>query len=179
MGKKTFTLLSGFLLLTLLTGCFVEPESEIGQPVTGYRPVYGPHTDSEILMTGTRTVEDPGKIYLYGPYLLVNEKKKGIHVFDNSNPTEPVNLGFLQLLGNTDMAIKDGVLYADHVGQLVAITINDFSNVVEQGRLPLRNWNVGLPPPAGFYFECVNPDKGLVVGWKQVELTNAQCYALQ
>ena len=179
MRKKTFTLLSGFLLLILLTGCFPEPEAESSEPVTGYRPVYGPQTDSEILMTGTRAVEDPGKIYVYGPYLLVNEKKKGIHVFDNSNPAEPVNLGFLRLLGNTDMAIKDDVLYADHVGQLVALTINDFTNVVEQGRLPLRNWNVGLPPPPGFYFECVNPDKGLVIGWKQAELKNAQCYALQ
>ena len=179
MGKKTFTLPSVFLLLILLTGCFTEFESERSEPVTGYRPVYGPQTDTEILMTETRTVEDPGKIYVYGEFLLVNEKKKGIHVFDNSNPADPVSLGFLQLLGNTDMAIKDGVLYADHVGQLVALTINDFTDVIEQGRLPLRDWDLGLPPPAGFYFECVIPDKGLVVGWKQAELTNAQCYALQ
>jgi hypothetical protein len=179
MGKKIFTLPSGFFLLILFTGCFPEPETEKDQPVTGYRPVYGPQTASEILMTGTRTVEDPGKIYVYGPYLLVNERKKGIHVFNNSNPAEPVNLGFLQLLGNTDMAIKDGVLYGDHMGQLVALNINDFTEVVEKGRLPLRNWNKGLPPPAGFHFECVNPDKGLVVGWKQAQLTNADCYALQ
>jgi hypothetical protein len=179
MGKRTFILPSSFLLLILLTGCFTDPESGPSQPVTGYQPVYGPQTDTEILMTETRTVEDPGKIYVYGEYLLVNEKKKGIHVFSNSNPSEPVNLGFLQLLGNTDMAIKDGVLYADHVGQVVALTLNNFTNVIEKDRLPLRNWDLGLPPPPGFYFECVNPDRGLVVGWKQTILTNAQCYALQ
>lgn len=60
-------------------------------------------------MTSSRALREPGKIYLYGKYLLVNGKRQDIHVFDHTNPAEPVNLGFLPLPGNTDMAIQDGL----------------------------------------------------------------------
>jgi hypothetical protein len=157
-----------------------EPEYTEQQDVTGYRPVYGTPAATEIVMTASRPVEKPGKIYLYGKYLLVNEVTKGIHVFDNTNPSEPIAVGFLQLLGNTDMAMKDGKLYADHMGNLVAVSVNDFGAMIEEhGRLPLKTWDLGIPPPAGFYFECVDPAKGIVVNWRKVELHNPKCYAIQ
>ena len=166
-------------LLIMFAACSYEPDSSEMQNVTGYIPVYGEVNASEILMAPARNVEDPGKIYVYGKYLLVNEKKAGIHVFDNSDPAQPMNLGFVSILGNTDMAIKDDILYADHLGNLVALSIGDFSSLEEKGRLPLRNWHLGVPPPAGFYFQCIDPDKGLVVFWKRTQLQNPQCYALR
>ena len=149
----------------------------MAQSYEAYVPVYGEATASEIAMTSPQSINDPGKIYVYGNYLLVNEKNKGIHIFDNADPAAPVSVGFLQVLGNHDMAIKDGVLYADHLGNLVALTTNDFTNIQEKGRLPLRNWELGVPPPSGFRFECVDPDKGLVIGWKKTQLKNPSCYA--
>lgn len=170
-----------FMLFLFFTGCYIEPTSADGDsmPIEGYRPVYGTPDRSEITFLQPQSIENPGKIYRYGKYLLVNEQKKGIHLFDNTDPQAPLNIGFIQMLGNTDMAIKDGVLYADHLGSLVALTTDDFTTVQEKGRLPLRNWNLGMPPPAGFHFECVDPAKGLVVSWKKVELKNPQCYALR
>ena len=47
-----------------------------------------------------------------------------------------MNLGFLQLLGDTDMGIKEGLLYADHIGNLVALSVSDFGSIEEKGRLP-------------------------------------------
>lgn len=180
MGKKRVVSTFSFLLFVCVVSCVSPgPEFTEEQDVTGYVAVYGTTAAAEIVITQARSVENPGKIYLYGKYLLVNEVKKGIHVFDNTNPAEPVAIGFLQLLGNTDMAIKDGQLYADHMGNLVALTVNDFGTIQEKGRLPLKTWDLGIPPPAGFYFECVDPAKGLVVGWTKAELHNPQCYAIQ
>lgn len=178
MKKRSLLLSLGVLLLLLPCACDNQ-ETSGEDDVIGYIPVYGDAQSSDIVMVMPKPVVDPGKIYVYGKYLLVNERKKGIHVFDNSNPADPVPVGFLQLLGNTDMAIKDGVLYADHLGNLVSLTTNDFTTIEEKGRLPLRNWNLGVPPPKGYYFECVDPDKGLVVSWKKTKLTNPACYALQ
>lgn len=177
--QKKITLSAITIITALLTGCYIEPEAIDNQVLTGYRPVYGPAAQSEIAFTQSRAIENPGKIYVYGKYLLVNEQKKGIHVFDNSHPKTPVNLGFIQMLGNTDMAIKDGTLYADHLGNLVALTTNDFENIKEQGRLPIRNWNLGVPPPANVHFECVDPGKGIVVSWEKSESKTFQCYAIR
>lgn len=64
----------------------------------------------EIAMMEPWAISNPGKIYRCGKYLLVNEKQQGIHIFDNTDPAMPVNRGFPQLLGNTDMAIRDSVI---------------------------------------------------------------------
>ena len=65
------------------------------------------------------------------------------------------------------------------MGNLVALTLNDFLTIEEKGRLPLGEWNLGVPPPAGSYFECIDPARGLIVSWEKVELFNPQCYAVQ
>lgn len=167
----------GSLLLIVIAGCYAEPTVFREETVFGYRPIYGEKIASEIKFLDPAPIENPGKIYIYGDYLLVNEIKKGIHVFDNTDPEAPRNMGFIQMLGNTDMAIKDGVLYADHIGQLVALSIDDFSTLQERGRLTLQNWERGVPPPASSYFECVDPEKGIVVAWKPDQLKNPDCYA--
>lgn len=145
----------------------------------GYRPVYGPQEYTTITWTNPQAIRNPGKIYIYGKYLLINEMKEGIHVYDNSNPQAPVVTGFIRVLGNTDMAIKDGVLYVDHMGNLVALTVTDFTSMQEKGRLDLANWNLGVPPPAGARFECVESSKGVVVGWEKTEPENLKCYAIR
>jgi hypothetical protein len=167
------------VLACCLYGCIVEPfgpEFPAGT-VEGYRPLYGTITQTEISLEDPRPVKKPGKIYLYNNFLLVNEIKEGIHVFDNNNPAEPLPVSFINLLGNTDMAIKDDILYADHNGDLKSIRLNSFTSIAVLDSLPLSDWNLGMPPPAGFYFECVEQSKGVVVGWQVVELTNPSCYA--
>jgi hypothetical protein len=39
-----------------------------------------------ITIAPPQELENPGKIYLYGDYLLINEPTKGIHILDNTNP---------------------------------------------------------------------------------------------
>jgi hypothetical protein len=76
-------------------------------------------------VTAPQTIHNKGRIWLSGNYLLVNEDKKGIHVFDNTNPSSPQALYFISIPGNMNMAVKDGVLLADNQSDLLSI---DFSN---------------------------------------------------
>lgn len=159
-------------------GCVINEGTEVALVTEGYRPEYGSPAMKEVKLVDTRQVKNPGKIYSYKNYLLVSEINEGIHVFDNADPKNPKGVGFIQIVGNSDMAIKDDVLYADHMGNLVAITIADFNAVTKIGSLPLQNWDLGLPPPMGAYFECVDQSRGIVVRWTKVELKNPSCYAI-
>lgn len=179
MKKQLQTTFSCFVLALCLAGCFIPPDGE-HQPLKtqGYRPVYGSEEVKEIQLLNARPVKNPGKIYTYKGFLLVNEIQEGIHVFDNVDPQNPKSIGFIQIVGNSDMAIKEDVLYADHMGNLVALTIDNFNTITKTGSLPLENWHLGIPPPAGFYFECIDQSKGIVIRWTKAELKNPGCYAI-
>lgn len=165
--------------LFVLPGCIVDSTTGLkkNESVEAFVPVYGDVSHSEIKLMLPKTVHNPGKIYVYGKYLLINEIKKGIHIYDNLEPSSPKAIGFIQLLGNTDMAMKDNILYADHMGNLIAITTDDFASLEKRGSLPINNWEMGLPPPSGSYFECIDTNKGFVIGWKKVQMNKPDCYA--
>lgn len=167
------------LFIASLSACVVEP-SEVEFPagkVNGYRPLYGSQATTEVSLLEARELVNPGKIYVYNHFLLINERGKGIHIYNNADPTNPQALAFINLLGNTDMAIKDDILYADHNGDLKSVRLNGFNALAVLDSIPLASWDLGVPPPAGFYFECIDVSKGVVVGWESVELNNPDCYA--
>jgi len=179
MRKHCLRHLPSLALAICLSGCFYE-ESVPPEPVIvdGYRPVYGTQAMKKIELVESRELNNPGKIYKYKNFLLVCEINEGIHVFDNADAQRPKPVGFIRIIGNSDMAIKDDVLYADHMGNVVAVTIDNFKTLTTEGTLPLQNWNLGLPPPAGLHFECVDESKGIVIDWKKARLLNPACYAL-
>jgi hypothetical protein len=166
-------------LMLVLIGVSCVPQDVEFVQTDGYIPVYGTAEASAVKWLGARAVNNPGKIYVYGQYLLINETGQGIHVYDNGDISSPTPVGFIQILGNTDMAIKDNRLYADHMGDLLHISISSFSELKEEGRLPLQEWNLGLPPPANSYFECVDASRGIVIAWKKATLSTHDCYAIQ
>src|SRR5690348_6755403 len=91
-------------ILLSLNGCFKD---NCSRTYTIYRPVYKPLSEVRLNMKGgaPRDVENPGKIYLYGNYIFLNDLQKGIHVIDNSNPSTPKNVAFISIPGNVDMAV--------------------------------------------------------------------------
>jgi hypothetical protein len=92
-----------------------------------YTPIYKSVDEirQPISFESARELKNPGKIYLYHSFILVNEQLEGIHIFDNSNPSNPVNLGFLKIQGNLDMAIKNNMLYADSYIDLLTIDLSN------------------------------------------------------
>jgi hypothetical protein len=177
LREKTFLNLVALCLALSFSSCFYYPYEGENWVQAGYRPVYGTSAELQIAWENPRTITNPGKIYTYGSYLLINDRQRGIHVYDNSNPEQPFALGFISIPGNSDMAIKDDVLYADHAGELVSLTISDFNALTERGRLPINTWDLGVPPPTQSYYECTDPSQGMVIAWKETKLKNPSCYA--
>ena len=81
------------------------------------------------------TVAKTGKIYIYNDYLFINEPHKGIHVYNNTNPNNPINMAFLQVPGNVDLAISNNILYADSYVDLLAFDISSINNIKQVKRL--------------------------------------------
>lgn len=162
----------------LLLGCAEDnsPKFDLKE-VNGYAPIYA--TENDVLIIGpVEEIENPGQIYVYNRYLLIVEKGRGFHIFDNINPSNPVQMGFFRIPYNHNISIKDGVLFADSAKDLLAITfdpdgnmlVESIYNVFEYFQHPL------LPPKRGYYFECVEDDKGVVVGWRKTIIENPDCY---
>lgn len=82
-----------------------------------------------------RSLERPGKMYIKGDYLFVNEVKEGIHIINNKDKSHPEFITFIRIPGNGDMAVRDNILYADSFTDLVAIDISDPQNPKEIERI--------------------------------------------
>ncbi|MES2796851.1 MAG: hypothetical protein V4683_12845 [Bacteroidota bacterium] len=81
------------------------------------------------------SLEKPGKIYIKDNYLFINEIKKGIHVIDNSNPSSPKFISFINIPGNIDMAVVDNIMYADSYTDIVVIDITNPAKIGELNRV--------------------------------------------
>lgn len=72
-----------------------------------------------------RALKNPGKIYAYGDYIFINERYEGIHIIDNRNNNNPQKISFIPINGNVDIAVKNNILYADNIIDLLAIDISN------------------------------------------------------
>ncbi len=116
-----------------------------------------------------RGLSSTGKIYRFNDILFVVEPYKGIHVFDNTNPSAPVGKYFTRIPGCVDMTIKNGFLYADNAVDLITIDISDANNL----RVVDRQQNVFpevLPPDQKdmpiVYEKSHRPEGLIIVEWK-------------
>jgi hypothetical protein len=76
-----------------------------------------------------RELKVPGQIYFYNNFIFINEKREGIHVLDNADPANPQNISFIAIPGNEDLAIRNGVLYANTYIDLLAIDLTNYEVV--------------------------------------------------
>lgn len=131
---KLHRLLLFILPLLYLTGC--TDNCEQVRTYRKYSSVQIPLADlRQPITSGTpRSLVEPGKLYVKDQYLFVVEVKKGIHVFDNSNPAAPKAISFLSIPGNVDLAVRDNILYADSYSDLVALDISNPAAIREVNR---------------------------------------------
>jgi len=165
MKKLDILSRSAFVAITLLGVTLVRcsDKCQVKSTYVYFKPVYS--TSAEIkAATGLKTatsLSSPGKIYLKDKNLFINETGKGVHLFDNSNPSSPKPLSFLNIPGNYDLAILGNILYADSYVDLVMFDISDFANIKEVNRLEgfFKSYN-----SMGFYSD---PVKGVVTTWEK------------
>jgi len=82
-----------------------------------------------------REINNPGKLNYKGGYLFISETSKGIHVINNKNISNPINIGFIVLPGNFDLATKGDYLYADSYLDLIVFDISDINTIKEVNRI--------------------------------------------
>ena len=108
----------------------LKDQCETTYTYTAYNPVYmTPESMREsIRLEDERALKNPGKIYFYKQMVFINELGKGVHVFDNSDYSNPTNLGFINIPGNYDVAIKEDVMYVDNSYDLISLDISSISS---------------------------------------------------
>ena len=160
--RNIFTLL---ILLTAFNSCL----DEYTEVFTANSPVYMSYEDlrAAVKTTAARELQNPGKIYFKDGYLFINEELKGIHIIDNRNPENPQNIGFLEIPGNVDIAVKNNILYADSYVDMVAIDISNKTNPVEVNRVK-DIFPYTTPPPIDENYRVaqVDEEKGVVIDWE-------------
>ncbi|MBN2213450.1 MAG: hypothetical protein JW723_04335 [Bacteroidales bacterium] len=118
----------------ILLFCSVEPVPSEPFP---YRPIVMKREalESSVAMLEPAKLARPGKIYIKDNYIFINEKYRGIHIVNNTDPSNPVKEGFLRIPGCIDIAMKDNILYADNAVDLVAVDLSDLNNINVTNRI--------------------------------------------
>lgn len=112
--------------------------------------------------------KDSGKIYAYEQLIFVNDKYLGVHVIDNSNPSNPQKKAFIKIPGNVDIAVRNDFLYADSIRDLLVFDISDVDNISLINRLEnvLQN-NVRWPFEADVVdYKGFGNGEDVLVGWE-------------
>ena len=162
-----------FFLAFFFTGCMkdkITKTYKISTPVlevlSKFREAIKSQPAVDIAVTG--------KITVMGKYIYLSEPSKGIHVIDNSNPSSPKYVSFINIPGNADMAITGTTLYADAYGDLVTFDISNPLHVVP------KNFATNVFPDHAIYYYAagfnqrseVNPDSvNVIIGYTVKDTT--------
>ncbi|MEO6456336.1 MAG: hypothetical protein ABIN97_19825 [Ginsengibacter sp.] len=163
--KKYFNIsLTAIMALTFniyFSGCVKEVPCHKTYTYSYYNPVYKTTAEvrANIKSNPSRDVQNPGKLYILGKYIFLNEIDKGIHIIDNSNPSSPKNVAFIDVPGNVDMAVKGNTLYADLYSDLVTIDITNPLNIV------VKKYNEGVFPYRAYGNGFYNDTNKIIVDW--------------
>ena len=172
--KKNLFLFS--LTLLALTGC----ENKVTEMVT-YKinePIFmatSTFRNSVKVTTEPQKITSIGKMCFYNNYLYISEPEKGIHIINNTDPTNPQQTGFIELLGNADLAIRNGLLYADSYIDLVWFDVSNPALPELKGRLdsifpnafPMTQNQYGIDYTVSY----PTTNKGIIIGWVLKERT--------
>ncbi len=136
MKSLKFVLFSFFACSLFLTSCLSDQCNETRQFVQ-YDPVYMTANEFRvnIKVEGERNIDNPGKMYFYQNMLFINDQGRGIHIFDNSDRTNPEYIAYYNIPGNFDLAITDDLLIVDNVIDLITIDISDIQNPTITSRI--------------------------------------------
>jgi hypothetical protein len=113
---------------------------------------------------------NPGKIYYKDETIYLNERYKGIHVIDNHAPSAPQNIGFINIPGCIDIAIKNNSLLADNATDLVALDISDLEHLSVTDRIQ-NVFPESTPPDLDYipymFTKANRPRNTIIVGWEK------------
>ncbi|SHI96097.1 LVIVD repeat-containing protein [Algibacter luteus] len=123
---------------------------------------------SAVKVNAPKTIEEPGKIYVYQDYIFVSDVDSGVHIIDNTNPEMPQAIKFIEIPGNEDISVKDNFLFADSATDLVVFDISDINNVVMSERLEdvftVYDYDIPIEAQEVDYGKY-NYEEEIIIGW--------------
>ncbi|WP_051203873.1 LVIVD repeat-containing protein [Hugenholtzia roseola] len=170
---KAFTKSLGIALLfsLFLSSC---TEENCTYTYTYYEPIYLSFEDlrsAPIRSEAAQPLGEVGKIYYKDNYIFINERGRGIHLINNSNPSAPINEAFIPIAGNYDIAIAGNTLYADNYTDLLVLDIGDKRNIRLAQRLEnafdQQQFMTSMPFVSGRVGEG-----GIIVDWKATTVSS-------
>ncbi len=125
--KKLSIILGAICIAIIFTSCNQDSNSLFEATYTKALPIYA---DLELirgqaLLAPVRDINNPGKVYVSENLLLIGEEKEGIHVFDNSDPTNPTAVSFITVPGNNEFYVQGNYIYAESYYDMLKIDISD------------------------------------------------------
>ena len=136
-----------FITVLFFAGC---TKDQCTQTYTYFMAVYKTSNEvrANIRSNQPREIQRPGKLFIKGDYIFLNEVDKGIHIINNVDPANPKNVAFIDIPGNMDLAVKGNILYADLYTDLVALDISNplqavVKNIIDNA-FPHRNYTGGF-----------------------------------
>jgi hypothetical protein len=153
----------GFVCAIMLSSCLKD---KVTKSYTVFEPVYKEKSEvlADIKSKAPAAIANPGKIYMYGSYIFLNEINKGVHIIDNSNPANPQLKAFINIPGNVDIAVKGSVLYADLYTDMVLVDISNPLNASLQKIVPKVF-------PERYYGNFIADSTKVIVDWVEKKVT--------
>ncbi len=147
------------------------PPPESRTKVLGHKPVYGTEVFAKGILYSPipLPVINGGNIYAFNNFLFQVENGYGIHVIDNTNPSNANRIGFITIKGCSQLSIKNDKLYANSYDDLVVLDFSNLNSIQIVSRLNgvFTEYRYGSPiaePPVSGYYECPRSDS-FVVKW--------------
>lgn len=160
--KKTLLLFA--IPALMLSSCKKYKEKEVYANVPIYQD-YESFRNSFSFDQGV-PIQGAGNIFVYNNYIFLSEEDKGIHVINNTDPSNPIIEGFMNIPGNTQIAVKDHYLYANSFIDLLVIDISNIKQPTLSNRI-LDIFEYATPAVNELYpVADVYKDRGVVIGWK-------------
>ncbi|WP_298896969.1 hypothetical protein [uncultured Psychroserpens sp.] len=170
MKMKPFVMLMLLCFSLSFQSCwFLNPEDDdiiLTQVEDYYEPVIMQRSNFEnttSLQSTPEVIVNSGKIYVKDNYIFVNERNKGFHIINNTDPSNPQNVAFLNVLGSSDLTIKGESIYVNNATDLLALTLDPQNGTMEiTKRIP--NAFPQLRSPFGAYFYGIQENE-IIVDW--------------
>jgi len=161
---KKISILSVCCIIFLFQGCLKD---KLTHTYTLLIPVYKDKAEvyANIKSNAPEAIESPGKIFIYGNYIFLNEVDKGVHIIDNSDPAKPVEKAFIDIPGNLDIAVKENTLYADLYSDLVAV---DISNPLQ---VKFKKYIPNVFPERNYSNGFIADSSRIIVDWIKKDTT--------
>jgi hypothetical protein len=159
--KKTLLL----LLIVFTFSSYLRLTNDDSWEENQYKPVLLQRSvfEKSIVLENPQTIIKSGKIYIKGDLMFINDVNKGFHVYDYSDPKNPVRLQFIKAPGATDLAIIDDVIYINQAVDLVTITYNAITKKID---ITNRNKNVFPQKKSPNGFSGNHKENEIIIDWE-------------